>query len=80
MAAEIDDVAVRLEGDWPDSTLELTFRHDRWPGLRLRRRYELFDECGRPRHEDDIEDDLIEDIASGWVPPDPWANDGILDF
>ena len=73
------DVRVRLDGAWPDTVLEWSFRHDRRPGLRLRRRVPLFDELGRiaPPHFAGVH--LDEDLATDDLPPAAAARDGVLE-
>ncbi|MEV6305614.1 hypothetical protein AB0M02_39790 [Actinoplanes sp. NPDC051861] len=68
-----------LAGSWPDTQLVLSFEHQRYPGLRLRRRVRLFDELGRPTPPEFADIHLMEDIDTGSLPPAAGAVDGLLD-
>lgn len=78
----IGDARTRVVGEWPSAELEWSFTHPSRPGLRLRRRFALFDETGRI-DEDGLEYadiHLMEDIETGGVPPAHRAVDGVLDL
>jgi hypothetical protein len=67
-------------GAWPETTLEITFDWAPLPGLRLRRRLPLFDELGRHTPPEYSDVHLMEDLATGTVPPVPADDTGrVLD-
>lgn len=76
----VSDAEVALIGQWPDTYLQLMFRHDYYPDVVLRRRIRLFDEFGMPASDDSATENLAEDLLAGGVPPSSWARNGILDF
>ncbi len=76
----VSDVEVDLIGQWPETYLQLMFRHKYYPDVVLRRRMRLFDEFGRPASNDGATEDLEEELLAGGVPPSSWARNGILDF
>lgn len=74
------DVTTRLDGQWPSTHLEWAFCHRDRPGLRLRRRVPLYDELGRILKPEYADIHLMEDLATGWIPPATAARDGVLDI
>jgi hypothetical protein len=73
-------VQVDVEGTWPDTEVIVSFEHTDVPFLRLRRRYRVFDETGRPLDWEYVTVHLEEDIATGDVPSRTAAVDGVLDI
>ncbi len=74
------DVEVTVEGDWPETVVVVAFEHTSVPFLRLRRRYRVHDDTGRPRDWGYATVHLDEDIGSGHIPPRSAAVDGVLDI
>ncbi|MEV6348141.1 hypothetical protein [Actinoplanes sp. NPDC051851] len=68
-----------LSGDWPATELVLSFDHDDYPGLRLRRRLSIFDELGRPSISEFADIHLMEDIDTDALPPAAGAVGGVLE-
>lgn len=75
----MSEVRTRLVGPWPDTHLEWTFRLERRPGVRLRRRVALFDDLGRVQEPEYAIVTLDEDLATWRIPPLDLARDGVLD-
>ena len=48
---KVSEVAARFVGDWPDGAVELTYRHNAYPGLRICCRIGIYDTLGRKREE-----------------------------
>ncbi|WP_193750478.1 hypothetical protein [Curtobacterium luteum] len=74
------DLRVEVEGEWPGTEVEVSFEHAAVPFLRLRRRYRVFDDTGRPVDHGYVTVHLEEDIATGHIPPRSAAVDGVLDI
>lgn len=74
------DVEVTVEGQWPVAEVVVSFEHAEVPFLRLRRRYRVFDDSGRPIEWAYVTVHLEEDIASGHIPHRSGAVDGVLDI
>ncbi|MGL3199725.1 MULTISPECIES: hypothetical protein [Curtobacterium] len=74
------EVRVQVEGEWPDTEVVASFEHAAVPFLRLRRRYRVFDDTGRPVDHGYVTVYLEEDIATGHIPPRSAAVDGVLDI
>lgn len=72
-------VEVVESGEWPGTEIIVSFEHRRVHDLRLRRRYRVFDDAGRPRTWAYATVHLEEDIATGAVPPRSAAVDGVLE-
>ncbi len=79
-AGGLTDATTTLDGPWPDTHLQWTFRWAARPGLILRRRVRLYDELGRPAPLEYAAIHLMEDLETGAVPPSSEACDGILDI
>ncbi|MGZ8179537.1 hypothetical protein ACXVUM_16535 [Williamsia sp. SKLECPSW1] len=77
----VSEVSARWVGDWPDGHIELTFRHDGYPGLLLRDRLPLYDAVGRRFNQDtyDPTDWLFEKAGTCAYPASTHAVEGILD-
>jgi hypothetical protein len=75
----LTDGAVSVEGEWPDTTVVVTLRHPRRPGLVLRRTLSLFDEEGCPIDRSYADVHLIEDLDTSYIAPAEEAVDGVLD-
>ncbi|WP_298254401.1 hypothetical protein [uncultured Arthrobacter sp.] len=73
-------VEVTESGEWPGTEIIVSFEHCRVHDLRLRRRYRVFDDAGRPRTWAYATVHLEEDIATGAVPPRSAAVDGVLEI
>lgn len=73
-------VEVTESGEWPGTEIIVSFEHCRIHDLRLRRRYRVFDDAGRPRTWAYATVHLEEDIATGAVPPRSAAVDGVLEI
>ena len=80
LARGMSEVATRLDGQWPETHIEWTFRWHRRPGARLRRRFRLYDELGRIVKPEFADIHLMEDLDTGAVPPAFAARDGFLDL
>lgn len=76
--ADMVDVDVALVEAWPESAVQVTFRHRWFPCGLLRRRVPLFDEPGRPADVEYCDIHLMEDLATGQLPPVTEAVDGVL--
>lgn len=74
------EVLVEVEGDWPATEVVVSFEHTAVPFLRLRRRYRVFDDTGRPVDHGYVTVYLEEAIATGHIPPRSTAVDGVLDI
>jgi hypothetical protein len=74
------NVAVVTEGTWPHTEVVVSFEHRSVRDLRLRRRYRVFDDSGRPIEHEYVTVYLEEDIATGDIPPRTEARDGVLDI
>ncbi len=66
-------------GEWPDTTVVVSFRHTARPGLVLQRSFRVFDLQGRPIGSWSRADDLEEDMYSAYVSPSGEAVDGVLE-
>ena len=80
LARGMSEVSTRLDGAWPDTHLEWTFRWTQRPGLTLRRRVPLFDELGRLAPPEFADIHLMEDLETGAIPVAAASRDGILDI
>lgn len=80
LRSDYRDVRVEVEGEWPDTEVVVSFEHTAVPFLRLRRRYRVFDDTGRPVDHGYVTVYLEEEIATGDVPPRSAAVDGVLDI
>ncbi len=74
------DVRVEVEGAFPATEVVVSFEHADVPFLRLRRRYRVFDDTGRPVDHGYLGVYLDEDIGSRHIPPRRSAVDGVLDI
>lgn len=74
------DVDVAVEGEWPATEVVVSFEHSAVPFLRLRRRYRVFDDTGRPVDHGYVTVYLEEEIATRHIPPRSAAVDGVLDI
>ncbi|MFJ4296898.1 hypothetical protein [Curtobacterium sp. NPDC089689] len=74
------DVRVEVEGAFPDTEVVVSFEHTAVPFLRLRRRYRVFDDTGRPVDHGYVTVYLEEEVATGHIPPRSAAADGVLDI
>ncbi|WP_380156334.1 hypothetical protein [Kineococcus sp. R86509] len=79
LARGMSAVEVRLVGDWPRTQLECTFGFAPYPGVRLRRRLDLFDELGAVAKPEYAQIHLMEDLDTRALPPLEDAIDGVLD-
>lgn len=75
----LSDPSVSVEGEWPDVRVVVTLRHQRRPGLLLRRTLPLFDETGTPIGHKYADMDLMEDLDTNYLAPADEAADGVLD-
>jgi hypothetical protein len=73
------NVEVVTDGSWPDTEIVVSFEHTAVPFLRLRRRYRVFDETGRPIDWTYVTVHLEEDVLTA-LPPRSHAVDGVLDI
>lgn len=73
------DAEVHLENPWPDTRVVITFAFPYWPEGRLRRTVRVFDDAGRLTVNPYADIDLMEDLATGDLPPREQARDGYLD-
>jgi hypothetical protein len=78
LATGISNARTELVGHWPETVLQWSFSHPRYPGLRLRRRVRLFDELGRIDAPEHPEIQLMEDLDTDALPDATQAHDGIL--
>ncbi|THJ68554.1 hypothetical protein E8P82_01175 [Arthrobacter echini] len=74
------NVHITEEGGWPATAIVVSFEHRAVPDLRLRRRYGVFDDAGRPREWAYATVHLEEDISTGAIPPRSAAVDGVLEI
>lgn len=79
LADGLSDAHAELTGDWPDTQLEWTFTHRRYPGLRLRRQVALYDELGRVANPEHAAIHLMENLDTHAVPRTETASEGVLD-
>ncbi|PRY12541.1 hypothetical protein [Kineococcus rhizosphaerae] len=79
LARGMSAVAVRSVGEWPRTQLECTFAFAPCPGVRLRRRLDLFDELGAVAKPEHAQIHLMEDLDTRALPPVEDAVDGVLD-
>ena len=75
----LNDPWVTAEGEWPNARLIVTLRHQRRPGLMLRRILLLFDETGAPIDHQYADIHLMEDLDTDYLAPAGEAVDGVLD-
>lgn len=47
----VSDVKAAFVGHWPDGHIKLTYRHQKYPGLRISTRIDIYDELGRKNHD-----------------------------
>ena len=80
VADGISDATTSLDGTWPDTHLQWTFRWPERPGLILRRRVPLYDELGRPVPPEYASIHLMEDLDTHAIPPASAAHENILDI
>ena len=71
---------VDVRGEWPDTRVEVSFRHPYFPGGRMRRVLRVFDAAGRFMPSLYASVHLMEDLDTGRLPPVETAIDGVLDF
>ncbi|MDQ1124436.1 hypothetical protein [Microbacterium trichothecenolyticum] len=71
---------VDVHGEWPDTRVEVSFRHPYFTDGRLRRVLRVFDPAGRFAPPLYASVHLMEDLATGRLPPIETAIDGVLDF
>lgn len=79
LRSDYRDVRVEVEGEWPFTEVVVSFEHAAVPFLRLRRRYRVFDDTGRPVDHGYVTVYLEEEIATRHIPPRSEAVDGVLD-
>jgi hypothetical protein len=79
LSDSLTDPAISVEDDWPHTRLVVTLRHQRRPGLLLRRTLPLFDERGQPVDHEDAAMLLMEDLDTGYLAPASEAVNGVLD-
>lgn len=79
LSSGLSDPCVSVEGEWPDARLVVTLRHNRRPGLVLRRTLALFDKTGSPIDHEYADIHLMEDLDTGYLAPAAEAADGMLD-
>lgn len=75
----LTDPSVSIEGTWPDTRVVVTLRHQRRPGLPLRRTLPLFDESGSPIDHEYADVNLMEDLDTNYLAPADEAVNGVLD-
>ena len=73
------DAEVHLEQPWPDTRVVITFAFPYWPEGRLRRAVRVFDDAGRLTVNPYADINLMEDLATGHLPPREHAQNGYLD-
>ena len=71
--------SVKVEGQWPDTRVVVTFEHRRRPGLVLRRTLPVFDDEGRPVDHEYADIYLMEDLDTNHIAHANDAVGGILD-
>ncbi|ETD32800.1 hypothetical protein [Williamsia sp. D3] len=76
----VSNVRATFVGDWPDGYIELTYRHQKYPGLLISSRINIYDEVGRKDHAflryGDL--DLREQADTCAYPPASLAVNGVL--
>ena len=75
----LSGAAVRVDGEWPNACVVVSFRHSRRPGLTLRQTYPLFDETGAPNRYPHAAVFLMENLDTSYLAPADEAVDGVLD-
>jgi hypothetical protein len=71
---------VSVVGAWPDTRVEIAFRHPHLPDGLLRRTIAVFDAAGRIAAPEYAPIHLMEDVETGHLPPASAARDGILEI
>lgn len=71
---------VEVIGVWPETRVEVSFRHPHYARGRLRRTLRVFDDAGRVTPTQYAGVHLMEDVETGALPPVSRARDGILDI
>lgn len=80
LAWGLSEPRVEVRGEWPDTRVEVSFRHPLFPAGRLRRTLRAFDAAGRFSPPLYASVHLMEDLATDRLPPVEAAVDGILDI
>ncbi|PPB50150.1 hypothetical protein C4K88_05655 [Arthrobacter pityocampae] len=78
--SEYRNVEITVQGEWPATVVVVSFEHHIVPHARLRRRYRVFDDAGRPRTWAYATVHLDEDLYTGAFPPRSAAINGVLDI
>ncbi|MBG6181153.1 hypothetical protein [Arthrobacter sp. CAN_A1] len=76
----MSDARVMVADDWPDTRVEVSFKHPHYPNGRLRRTFRVFDDAGRITPTQFATISLMEDLDTGALPPARNARDGILEI
>lgn len=74
----MSEVTTRLDGQWPHTHLEWTFRWNQRPGVLIRRRVPLYDELGRPSPPRSADISLMEALHTRSMPIT--AGHGVFDL
>jgi len=74
----MSDAKTVIAGEWPDTRVEVSFRHPHYPQGRLQRTLRVFDDAGRVLPALYASVHLMEDLATTALPPTTSATDGIL--
>lgn len=74
------NLSVTEEKAWPATEIVVSFEHIAVPNLRLRRRYRVFNDAGRPREWAYATVHLDEDLHIGNIPSRSAATNGVLDI
>ena len=80
LSAELTEPSVTVEGEWPDACVVVAMRHQRRPGLLLRRTLPLFDETGAPISHENATLVLMEDLDTNYLAPAEEAVEGVFDI
>lgn len=76
----LSDPSVDVEGTWPFTRVEVSFRHPHYVQGRLRRTIRVFDDAGRVSPALYASIHLMEDLSTGRLPSPELAHDGVLDI
>ena len=77
---ELRGFRVEVVGEWPFTSIAVSFRHPLYPLGRLRRTLRVFDDAGRVWPMPYASIHLMEDLDTGALPPFGHARDGILEI
>lgn len=80
VADGMSEARVEVIGDWPETRVEVSFRHPHYPQGRLRRTLRVFDDAGRATSTQFASVHLMEDLETGALPPAGKARDGVLEI